>query len=478
MGLRSGGSDDECDSEMGESLEAIARANSSAEDYDESSTCTATIPEFAWQEEPRSPPSRLSFCETPEWNPSSDIDDDAVSVYSQFSAAYTFRSRSVRRKNGRLSRRTTAMSMMSVYSQSSISSQDAMDLPPIPSLPWGLRGDLIAEDAENDLGEEMTFGAPEYAYAYSLDEYVGHGLEGAALAGRTTARSGVDFEAELPSILHSEISTSVATNTGRRDDWRASLTANGKGKGKRRTSSNISVVGLIPTAQDPELAPRLAFADGSSITTNGSISDVSTTSTLTPMSPRTLTPNRRQRTIRRGTTSPPSSPRSNYQPPSSTSANFIFDTETGHGGWRREIPPGSGASFPSPEDNMKQARGVRLGLQEMKSRVGGLKSRLISLTLRSPSSPTFPSGLSSNFYDHRSGPDPSISRHPPNSPSGFSKWPSASVSPSVSSSSSSSGTSEASPPSSASSSWTPGLTNRNALFLSPSATPSTIPMAI
>ncbi|KAJ7706153.1 hypothetical protein B0H17DRAFT_613342 [Mycena rosella] len=481
------------DREVGESLEAIALAHKrDSGDYEDSSTCTGMTPEFAWQEEPRPPPSRLSFYESAEpihasSDPGEEDQDDAASIYSQFSSTYTFRSRtkstmrmrSLRRNGstGRMSRRMAATSMMSVYSQASFSSQDAMDMPPVPSLPWGLRGDLMGDVAEGSIAEhdlgEMTFNAPEYAYAYSLDDYVGHGLEGVALAGRTAVRSGEDFEAALP-----------RHNSRPSGDWRALLTAQDNEKAKRRTSSNISVVGNVFASEiDPEVTPVFAFTDVGSVATNGSIGDISTTSTLMPISPVStgnspvaLVPNRRQRTIRRVATTLPS-PR---QPPSSTSVNFVFDTETGDGGWRREVSFGETLPFPSvgpqapltTEDKVKKARGMRSGLQGMRSRVNVLKSRLVSLTLapRSPSSASFSSGRSAEL-NHHPGLNPYLS---PTSPSANAHSPT-SVSPSVSPSSSSGGS--LSTPSSVSS-WTPGLTTGDGLFLSPTAAPSTVPMAI
>ncbi|KAJ7092753.1 hypothetical protein C8R44DRAFT_891181 [Mycena epipterygia] len=495
-GRRSSGCESEDESEVGESLEAIARAHD--DEHDDSSACTVTVPEFAWQEEPRAPPSRLSFYESAERiHTTSDIedDDDATSIYSQFSSTYTFRSRprstqnmrrSVRRnaKHGRMSRRMTATSMMSIYSQASFSSQDAMDMPPMPALPWGLKRDSIGNVAEeppdNDLGE-MTFNAPEYAYAYSLDDSVDHRLEGVALAGRTAARSGEDFEAQLPLSTRAN---SKSSRSNEFDDWRALLTAQATGRGKRRTSSNISIVmDPVVAIRQAFIEVRPAFTDVGSLATNGSIGDISTTSTLIPASPHTLVPNRRQRTVRRIANSPSSPPRSNYQQPSSTSVNFIFDTETENGRSRREISSGLSTPFPfpGPEEKMKKARGVRSGLRGMKSRVSVLTNRLVSLTLpssRSPSSPSFPTANSPGLYTHRHGTNSTLLPHPPTSPSTGAT--SASGSPSVSSSSSSSGGStstETSPPSSAGASWTPGLANGDALFLSPTATPSTFHMA-
>ncbi|KAJ6604675.1 hypothetical protein DFH09DRAFT_318041 [Mycena vulgaris] len=498
--LRSGRAPSECgsdhDSEIEDFLEAFAR---SSDDRDDSSTYTLTTPEFSWQEETRPPPSRLSFYESVEpTHPSSDPEeedqDDAASIYSQFSAAYTFRSlsrstkrmRSLRRNGtkGRMSRRMATTSMMSVYSQASFSSQDVMDLPPMPTLPWSLGGDLNEDVPEESLSEhglgDMTFNAPEYAYAYSLDDYVGHSLEAIALAGGTAPRSGADFEARLPWTPRHNSGPSTSRDT---DDWRALLTAQDKGKGKRRTSSNISVVGNVFAPDiDPEVSTRPATGlaplsdDAGSLATNGSVGDISTTSTVAPMS---LVPNRRQRTIRRVATSLPSSPRSNYQPPSSTSVNFIFDTETGNGEWRREMPLGESVPFPSlgPEEmNLKKARGMRSGLRGMRSRVSVLKNRLVSLSLapRSPSSPSF-----ANAAEFHPGPKPYLSPYPP-SPSVTAHWPPTSVSPSVASSSSSSGGSasvETSTPSSASS-WTPGLITGDGFLLSPVAAPTTFAMAI
>jgi hypothetical protein len=480
-GRSSSGSASGDDSEAEGSLEAAPLSHNSGDEHPSSSTCTVTIPEFAWQEEPRPPPSRLSFYEPVEpndtWYDTDEFKDDAASIYSQFSSAYTFHSRSrsirgtrsIRRngKPGRMRRRMTATSMMSVYSQASFSSQDAMDLPPMPSVPWGLKGDpiggAVAESAENDLGE-MTFNEPEYAYAYSLDEYVGHGLEGAALAGRTAARSGADFEAALP------LASYTPTEAGSSDDWRTLLTAQEKGKGKRRTSSNISVVETVfASCNNPRfITGPAAISDAGSQTTNGSIGDISTTSTLTPTSPGAFVPNRRQRTVRRVVPSLPSSPRSNYQPQSPTSVVF---EETRNGGLREVSSDGDlHSASPGPEKTTKKAgtRGVRSGLRGMRSRVNGLKS-LVSLTLapRSPSSPSF-----SEFYNQ-----PAINPHlPPNPPTTPSHWLS-SGSPSVSSSSSSSRGS-ASMVTSSASSWTPGLTHGDFLFLSPTAAPATVSVAI
>ncbi|KAJ7181683.1 hypothetical protein C8R43DRAFT_1117040 [Mycena crocata] len=480
------GSDPENENDVGQSVAEIARARKS--DSDESSACTATIPESAWQEEPRSPPSRISFYNTFDRAHSAsasdlDDDDDAASIYSQFSTTYNFRSRSRTiksmrsarraRKNGRMSSR---MSMMSVYSQASFSSQEAMDLPPLPALPWAL-GDPVSDVAEdplarNDLGE-MTSNAPEYAYAYSLDDYVGHGLEGMRLAGRIATRSGRDFETvlPLPPLSEPELATLDQTASWAWDDWRTLLT---EVKGKRRTSSNISVVGnALPILVDPF---TIETTDVCSLATTGSIDDVSTTSTVTPATPRALLPNRRQRTIRRTATNPPSSLRSHCPPPSSTSVNFIFDAES-DGGWRRDsLPPDMasksevGITFPSlgSEDNLKKARGVRSGLTGMRSRVSVLKSRLASITSRSPSSPTFPPGYRGT--DDRAGATPLLSPYPP----ARSHWAPQSLSSSPSSPSSSSGGSTSGSPSSASS-WTH---RRDAMTLSPSAAPSTGPIAI
>ncbi|KAJ7487624.1 hypothetical protein B0H11DRAFT_1102799 [Mycena galericulata] len=462
---------DGCESEVGESLEASVAESDTAE----SSTCITTVPEFAWQEEPRSPPSRMSFCESLERNnPSSDIeDDDAVSIYSQFSAAYTFRSRSIRGRNGRLSRRTTAVSMMSLYSQASISPQDAMDLPPIPALPWDLKGDLFPEEtvADSDLGE-MTFNAPEYAYAYSLDDYVGHGLEGAALAGRTASRSGADFEAELPT---SHMKTSESSNRSASDDWRAFLTA--KVDVKRRTSSNISVVGVVPPVQDPEVTTGLTFTNRGSKTTNRGIGGVSTASNLTPRSPRTLAPNRRQKTIRRATSRPPSLPRSNCRP---ASPRYVVEAGTGAGDWRRETSSADSVPFSSLglADRTKKPHGMRSGLRDVRSRVSGLKSRLVSLTISSPrsspSSPSFTPAPSPNFYHHRPGHAPSPPS-PLNRPPASSPWP---VSPSVSSYSASGKSDVSLPRGPSDSSWNLGRTHGDGLSFSPTATPSTFPITI
>ncbi|KAJ7932375.1 hypothetical protein B0H13DRAFT_1955121 [Mycena leptocephala] len=464
FGQNSSESDNEHESEVGESLEAIARAHRSiGDERRDSSAGTTSIPEFAWQEEPRAPPSRMSFYRSPSperIHPSSDIEDDAVSIYSQFSSKYTFRSRSngtrrlrsVRRNGtkGR-SRRMAAMSMMSVYSQSSFTSRDTMDLPSVPTLPWGLTSDSIGGATEdlpdNDLGE-MVFEAPEYAYAFSWDDYVGHGLEGVALAGRAPPRSGANFEAELPFSRRAGKPDFVASTDSAEADWRALLTGPDKGKSKRRTSSNISIVGNVVTI------------------TGGSASDVSTTSTL-PLSPRGFVPNRRQRTIRRVTTTLPSSP-SSYQPPSSsTSVNFIFDAEDKNGGWRREMSPGDTERVPSvgPQEKLKPPEAfVRTaGDEEPRQRV------------EKPSCFSHPSIISLSNV-HTFPPRSPVSHDRPPIPA---SWPATLISPTVSSHSSGSASAPPSLPSSASSSWTPGLTGRgDASLLSPTEAPSTIAMAI
>ncbi|KAJ7169875.1 hypothetical protein C8R46DRAFT_216277 [Mycena filopes] len=446
--------DSDSESEVGQSLKAIIQRISGEDNEPEDAlTGTGTRPEFAWHEEPRSPPSRMSF-NSERNRASSDIEDDAISIYSQFSSTYTFRSRSssARRKRsmkrngkgGRLSRRMTAMSMMSVYSQGSFCAGDAIDLPSVPTLPWGLTADSTGGPEESlldkDLGE-MTFEAPEYAYAFSWDDYVGHGLEGVALAGRAPTRSGADFE----TALHSGKSTQAAAEDPTPDDWRALLTTQDQEKFKRRTSSNISVVeNLLTDVHDWEIPvyPRHPFADAGSLATNGSVGDMSITSVST--SAQALVPNRRQRTVRR--VAPPlSSPPSNYQPPGSPSVNLSFDAEAKNGSPRRETAPRGHAAFPLVDAD-KQARGVRLGLRGMKSRVNVLTSRIVALTIassRSSSSPVFPSRRGTDSYDRL-----------PSSTSYYAmgaaepSWPSASVSPTTTSSSHSSARS---PPSSASS---------------------------
>ncbi|KAJ6575140.1 hypothetical protein B0H19DRAFT_1127348 [Mycena capillaripes] len=462
-GHNSIGSDSEPESEIGASLKAIVRAHKcGGDEHEDSSTGTTTVAEFAWQEEPRAPPSRMSFYEPPSperIHRSSDVeDDDGISIYSQFSSAYTFRSRSnstrrrrsvsVRRsgKKGRMNRHVATTSMMSVYSQASFSSRDTMDLLSVPTMPCSSGGsDGIAEDLlDNDLGE-MVFEAPEYAYAFSWDDYVGHGLEGVALAGRTPTRSGADFEAQLPFSRHAgkpDLSTLP-------DDCRSLLTGSDEVKSKRRTSSNISVIGnIIPTIQDPEVGTSTgpALTDVSSLVTNGSIGDVSTTSTW-PMSPRALVPNRRQRTIRRVATALPSS----HPQPSSVSVAVV-----------------------GPEDKISQGQSVRSGLRGMRNRVSVLKSRLVSLTLpssRSPPSPTFLRGHAPESYDGLL--TPSSAPCFATGPSSGGQWPPPPVSPSMASSSSSDGSASAaytSFPSSPSSLWTTGVTNGDALFLSPTVT--------
>ncbi|KAF8216216.1 hypothetical protein K438DRAFT_631452 [Mycena galopus ATCC 62051] len=416
-------------SEGGMSLEAIARAHESSDD--DLTTCGTTIPEFGFQEEPRAPPSRVSFYESPERvHTPSDIDDDAFSTYSHFSSTYytfrrrsssTRRKRSVRRngsKGGR--RRMTPVSMISVYSQASFCSQDAVDAPSVPILP-AMTGDSIGghEDLdENDLGE-MVFEAPEYAYAFSWDDYVDHGLEGSALAGRSPVRSGSDFEAALFSRPNRREDSAVDSEIRPDDDWRALLTAQDKGKLKRRTSSNISVVeNAVPIIQVPMATDmaRPALTDASSLATSGSISDISTTSTSPP---RALLPNRRKRTIRTriGTTVPyPSTPE--YPPTTPRS--------------------GESSSAPNVMSTLVKPKGTttetKSPLRGMKKRVSVFKS-LVSFTLalpRSPSSPTFPPGPPP-------APIPSVPAASPHA-----------------------------------SSWTPG----HGLFLSPTATSSTIPVAI
>lgn len=452
--------DGETDSEVGMSLEAIARAHESSDD--DSTVCRTTIHEFASQEEPRAPPSRLSFYDCSERIHTSDIDDDALFTYSQFSSAYytlrrrpssTRRRRSVKRSGskvkGRMQSRTTPMSMMSVYSQASFCSQD--DAPSVPTLP-SLTGDSIGghdDPTENELGE-MVFEAPEYAYAFSWDDYVGHGLEGSALAGRSPARSGADFEAKLPlSRRDRRGNSAVNSETGPDDDWRAVLTAQDKSKFKRRTSSNISVV-CDPVAT---ALARPALTDVSSVATNGSIGDLSTTSTLPTSSPPALLPNRRKRTIRHrvSTAAPP--PAYSNLPASTTSVNS-----------RRATPFADMSSPPlKPKDPATQTGST---LRGMKKRVSVFKN-LVSFTLALPRSPPSP-----NF--------PPV-RPPEASPTPFRPLPdshrlSGLLPPSAFFSSG--GTASTSLPSSASSSWTPGLTNGHASFLSPTATPSTISMAI
>ncbi|KAJ7038174.1 hypothetical protein C8F04DRAFT_371011 [Mycena alexandri] len=480
--------DSDSESEDGEALKAIIQ-RISGDEHEHEDSLIATSPEFAWPEEPRSPPSRMSLHE-PERNlASSDIEDDAVSIYSQFSSTYTFRSRSsstrrkrsIRRngKGGRLSRRMTAMSMMSVYSQGSFCAGDAIDLPSVPTLPWDLERGSTGGAAEEPLPDEtlgeMTFEAPEYAYAFSWDDYVVHGLEGVALAGRTPIRSGADFETAIPSRLPVTKSHFPTAKDPAPDDWRALLTVQDKEKSKRRTSSNISVVGnILPNVQDPEIAvyTRHPFADASSLATNGSVGDISTTS-VSSISAQALLPNRRKKTVRRVAAGAPSPP-FNYQPPASSSVNLIFDAEAKNGGSPRETRSPR-AAFPFVDGDDKQTRSVRSGLRGMKSRVNVLTSRLVSLTIassRSSSSHIFPSRRGADSYDRRP--------HPSSAPyfemGAASSWPSTSVSPSSSTSSASAG-SAGNPPSSTSS-WTPGLANRDALFLSRTATPSTAPMAI
>ncbi|KAJ6519844.1 hypothetical protein C8R45DRAFT_1085786 [Mycena sanguinolenta] len=454
-----------CESEVGMSLEAIARAHESSDD---SSTCRTTIPEFASQEEPRAPPSRMSFYDSECIHAPSDIDDDGT--YSQFSSAYyTFRRRSSNTRRKRLfhrtgskgkraTRRRTPVSMISVYSQASFCSQDASSVSTVSSLidESSLPGDENL--AENDLGD-MVFEAPEYAYAFSWDDYVGYGLEGSALAGRSPTRSGADFEAELSrSPSRPDRRRNPVTRCEIRRDVETALTAQDMGKFKRRTSSNISVVeNAVPIIEEPmvTVVARPALTDVSSLATNESISDISTTSTLpVSRSQSALLPNRRKRTIRSrvGTTAP-----SNHQPSSLT---FVGDAK--NEGSRRETSAVHVLSPPvKPKDTTVQSGSA---LRGMKKRVSVFKS-LVSFTLalpRSPSSPTFPSGPLHKRSDHR----------PPLRPPPDSHQRALLLSHSVSSSPGGS-VDTTSPPSSASSPWNPGLTNGRTLFLSPTATPST-----
>ncbi|KAJ6610885.1 hypothetical protein B0H10DRAFT_397047 [Mycena sp. CBHHK59/15] len=485
------------ESGVGDSSETIAPH---ADDLDDART--ADIPEFVWQEGPKSPPS---LCESQERintpGIGEDDEDDAASFYSQFSVAYSFPSRpkspknlrSVRRsqRRRRMSRRLTTTSMMSVYSQASFSSLDAADVSPMPSLPWDLRLDQIDDvseelPAEIDLGV-MTSNAPDYAYAYSLDENVDHGLDGVVLTGEGLL---VEEEPEM---------------TNNFDDWRNLLTARDKGKGKKRTSSNISVVGnvIVNVAEDSrEANAETVFTDVGSVSVNRSIGDISTTSTLTPASPhpRVLTtwlvPNRRRKTIvhrlpsvlsSSSTISP--STAATYQSPSSPSVNSIFDSTALHPRWRRELFSESGdvdIPFPrlDPEDKMKRTRGVRLGLRVMRSRVSVLKSRLVSLALppaRIPVSPSYDCSLNS--------PLPANGLYPPALWETYASppWSGLATSPSVSPSSSSagsgrvgggSGSGGTSPPSSASSFWT---ANGETFIISSavkSSTTSDFPMAV
>ncbi|KAJ7225490.1 hypothetical protein GGX14DRAFT_639162, partial [Mycena pura] len=407
-------------------------------------------------------------------NVSSDIDDedDDFSVYSLFTSTYTFRSRSnstrrrrsVRRRNSNTSRRSTATSMMSIYSQASLSPEDTTDLPPVPELPWSLGGNVVGDVAEEmfaDLGE-MTVNAPEHAYTYSPNDYVGHGLERVALSGRAPTKSGAEFERQLPVSRQESKSHSAATAyesgslhaSDYADDWRAFLNARYQGKAHRRTSSNISVViDTIPVEQHSE---TLAASDTSSSMTYGSMGVVARTSSIPPP---TLVPNRRQKTIRRVATTLPSSSRSNskYQRPNSTSTRSISDAaaEKSVGGVRDGIVP---FSYAGPDDNMKQGRGKRPENRGVRSRVKVLRSRLASLTLA-------PRSASTPFPTERV---PELSHPAPNIGPPSVQWSSALVSTSASSSSSSSAGStsmETSPPSSASSPWIPS--NGDVLYRPP-----------
>nr|GAT44209.1 predicted protein [Mycena chlorophos] len=116
-------------------------------------TCgRGSIPEFFSQEEPRPPPSRLSYHTSRERDEDdSETDDEAVEFYAMYSTHFRPRTPSftrrrvpsLRRKNSRSERRSLATSMVSIYSQASaaLSPEDLMDLPPVPALPWSLRRD-------------------------------------------------------------------------------------------------------------------------------------------------------------------------------------------------------------------------------------------------------------------------------------------------------------------------------------------------
>ncbi|KAF7306945.1 hypothetical protein MIND_00487300 [Mycena indigotica] len=111
--------------------------------------------EFAWQEEPRSPPSRLSFHAGDGVANDTEDEDEEVksiySIYSHFSSTYSFRSRTpsarrkrappVRRNNSKLERHSMATSVVSVYSQASYAPEDRTELPPVPVVPLVLKVD-------------------------------------------------------------------------------------------------------------------------------------------------------------------------------------------------------------------------------------------------------------------------------------------------------------------------------------------------
>ncbi|KAJ7615285.1 hypothetical protein DFH06DRAFT_125908 [Mycena polygramma] len=297
----------------------------------------------------------------------------------------------------------------------------------------------------------MVFEAPQYAYAFSWDDYVGHNLEGVALAGGSPSRSGVDLEAQLPFSPRGNPRQTPPETAG--NDWRALLTGPDQVKGKRRTSSNISVVeNFIPTIQASQLATIAgpAFAAVSPPATNGSVND---------------------RTIRRLPTTLPTSPYGNYQRSSPPSPNSIFGADTENPGRRHEKSSG-GEPYLSARAEQTQASGVRSGLRGMRNRVSVLKSRLVALTVpssssRSPSSPSFPPKHAVESYERRY-PIPSASSSA-TVPSSSAQWPSASVFPTASSTSSLPSGSASSLHSS-SSPWSPGFSRRHTSFPRPAAT--------
>ncbi|KAK7064213.1 hypothetical protein R3P38DRAFT_2823070 [Favolaschia claudopus] len=251
------------------------------------------IPEFASQEEPRSPPSRISFYESPPPSPvssESDIDDDAMSVYSHFSSAYYTsrrrpsrhrRVRSVRRSGskgrGRATGQMAPMSMTSIYSQASFCSPvDQLLVSPLPQSTGGVEDDVT----DNEL-VPAVFEASTYPYAHSRDDYSGRALKPSVPALRSPMRSGVDFEPRPPLSRREKIG-----DVPHNDQWRDVLDIQRKANSTRRTSSNVSVVGH-PIGVNPRQITKAPAI--------GIIHEFPPTSTP-PTSPIPLVPNRRKQT--------------------------------------------------------------------------------------------------------------------------------------------------------------------------------------
>ncbi|KAF7320319.1 hypothetical protein MKEN_00816700 [Mycena kentingensis (nom. inval.)] len=245
------------------------------------------VPEFSWQEEPvpRSPPSRLSFYthsdhDQPERE--EDENDETTSmysIYSQFTSTYSFQSQaptmssrrgtgSIRRRpSSRSDRRSTAMSMMSVYSQASFVREDTKDLPPIPLLPWALKPESV--------GGQSALHAQSHPYAAEQAERTSVVMGDAAISSTPLPA--------VPSIPSSPISPTLFS-----DDWRALLAGRNPKPLKRQPSvvsalSGTSNTSVVDVALPPHKNTELIKPNSSE-------------------SPLALVPNRRQRTIRRPTT--------------------------------------------------------------------------------------------------------------------------------------------------------------------------------